>query len=133
MLLREPFGEIMVPRAVAEVRRAAAGMDTCSRGWDRRLVEASRESFHQGGAETIALAAEAGANVALLDGKRARRTARRLGLKAIGTLGVLLLAKRRGLIDDFEKEVKKLLDKILPATARSGQQGIRRREAKRDC
>jgi predicted nucleic acid-binding protein len=50
----------------------------------------------RGEAEAIALAAELSADLLLLDERRARRIASRLGLRYIGVLGVLLDAKNRG-------------------------------------
>jgi predicted nucleic acid-binding protein len=48
--------------------------------------------------EAIALALELGADVLILDDLPARRLAISLGIPVIGTLGLLLRAKRRGLI-----------------------------------
>jgi predicted nucleic acid-binding protein len=49
--------------------------------------------------EAIRLAVEILADVLLADDKRARRSAESFGLKVTGTLGVLSLAARRGLVD----------------------------------
>lgn len=48
--------------------------------------------------ETLALALEMHAQRVILDDLPARKVARRLGLAVIGTLGILLAAKRQGLI-----------------------------------
>lgn len=61
-----------------------------------------------GEAEAVALALEVQADLILLDERRATRAARQLGLKTLGLLGVLLLAKRKGLV----KEVRPLLDRL---------------------
>lgn len=61
-----------------------------------------------GEAEAIALALERRADLILLDERRATRAARQLGLKTLGLLGVLLLAKRKGIID----RVRPLLDRL---------------------
>jgi len=61
-----------------------------------------------GEAEAIALALELRADLILLDERRATRAARHLGLKTLGLLGVLLLAKRKGLIN----QVRPLLDRL---------------------
>jgi predicted nucleic acid-binding protein len=46
-------------------------------------------SLGRGEAETIVLASELKADIVLLDDSKARRTARKLDLKVMGTLGVL--------------------------------------------
>ncbi len=46
----------------------------------------------------------------ILDDKEARKTVRKLGLRVIGTLGILILAKKQGLIEDLEAEIGKLLE-----------------------
>lgn len=52
--------------------------------------------LEDGEAETIALAYEIGAQVVLLDERDARQAAKRLGLRALGTIGMLMWATRRG-------------------------------------
>ena len=49
------------------------------------------------------------ADILILDDKKARSIARRLGLKIIGTMGILVLAKKQKLIDDIETEINRLL------------------------
>ena len=65
-----------------------------------------RAELHAGESEAIALARELGSELVLLDESEARRVAERLGLKQTGAVGVLLEAKRRGLV----KAVRPLLD-----------------------
>lgn len=50
----------------------------------------------RGQAEAIALAVAVDADVLLMDERRGRAVAMRLGQRAIGALGVLVEAKRRG-------------------------------------
>ncbi|MCK4296706.1 MAG: DUF3368 domain-containing protein, partial [Candidatus Marinimicrobia bacterium] len=63
----------------------------------------------KGEAETIALSEEIGADLVLIDEHWARKIAEYKGLKYTGTLGVLLKAKKKGLI----KELKSLLNELL--------------------
>jgi uncharacterized protein len=55
-----------------------------------------------GEAESIALALEAKAEVLLMDERLGRETAEHLGLRYIGLIGILVQAKRSGLIDRVE-------------------------------
>ncbi len=47
---------------------------------------------------------------ALIDDRAARRCAETLGIKTLGTGGILILAKKRGLIETVSVELKKLQD-----------------------
>ncbi len=68
------------------------------------LVEACIDA---GEASSIARAREAGIDL-LMDDRAAVAFARRAGLKVIGTLGVLILAKRRGLLDRIAPTIESL-------------------------
>jgi predicted nucleic acid-binding protein len=61
-----------------------------------------------GESEAIALAEEMGADQLLIDEKAARRVAMTRNLPLIGTMGVLLLAKRQGEIEN----IKNILDQM---------------------
>ena len=64
----------------------------------------------RGEAEVLALAVENEARLVSVDEKRGRRYARRLGLPVTGTIGVLLLAREKGLIASVRHELQALLD-----------------------
>lgn len=53
----------------------------------------------RGEAETIALGLESSHGLVILDDAKARRAASETGLRVIGTVGVLLLAKERGHVE----------------------------------
>src|SRR5947209_3616114 len=55
--------------------------------------------LHVGEAEAISLAVELAADQILVDERAARTVASNRGLAVVGTLGVLVAAARRGLID----------------------------------
>jgi uncharacterized protein len=57
-----------------------------------------RASLGPGESEAIALALEVSAAWLIVDDRAARRLAQALGLTVIGTLGVLLAAKRHGFL-----------------------------------
>jgi predicted nucleic acid-binding protein len=119
-LLTKLFGLIIAPEVVREEinalhqrdpRFAAADLATVATFVlvnDRNKVALLSLHLDRGEAEAIALAAELNADLLLVDERRATRTAHQLGLKTLGLLGVLLLAKRKGHI----AKVAPLLDRL---------------------
>lgn len=68
----------------------------------------------EGEAEAIALATELDADAVLLDERWARRVAAEVGVSVIGTVGLLLRAKRAGHVD----AIRSLLDSLEAAKFR---------------
>jgi predicted nucleic acid-binding protein len=66
---------------------------------DNPLVVALRRDLDRGEAETIALAIELSADLVLLDERDGRKHAQRQGLGVVGVLGILIDAKKSGLIE----------------------------------
>ena len=62
----------------------------------------------EGEAEAIVLALEANVSLVLLDDREARLQAKRLEFRVVGTLGILLRAKKLGLIKSLREELNKL-------------------------
>jgi len=107
-LLRELFGEVLIPQAVYDeflatedaLRQAALE----NAPWIRPVpVESPQRArvyvgLDRGEAEVLALAEERAARLVIIDERKGRRYAQRLELSLTGTLGLLLLAKERGLI-----------------------------------
>jgi len=108
-LLPALFGRVLIPEAVwhelgspAAPQPVKAWLDTSPSWLDRRVVSQvppELQHLDSGEREAIALAQTVTASLVLLDEKRGRRVARDLGLAVSGTLGVLDLAARRGLVD----------------------------------
>lgn len=86
------------------------------------LLALTLQALDPGEAGVIALALELGTQDVVLDDLDAHRFAYRSGLKPIGTLGLLLAAKERGLIPTVAPEIEKLQN----AGFRANQQLIRR-------
>lgn len=76
---------------------------------DKEKLELLYE-LDKGEAEVIILAKEQNIKKVLIDEKIARQQARILGLEVIGTLGLLLKAKNKGLISSIKPSIKKILD-----------------------
>jgi predicted nucleic acid-binding protein len=76
----------------------------------RSAVPASRGRLGDGEWEAIALAVEVRASAIVIDDRPARRLAEAAGLNVIGTLGLLLEAKRAGHIRTIRAELDKLLE-----------------------
>lgn len=120
-LLRGLFGKIVIPKAVfEEIAVAGEGepgsVEVQTSDWitvrpvsNAALVKSLEIEMHPGEAESIALASESNADLLLLDERIARNAAARLGIRVAGVVGVLLAAKRNGLIP----AVKPLLDDVL--------------------
>jgi len=70
------------------------------------------DDLGDGEAESIALAATRRDSVLLLDDRDARARARSLGIRMSGVLGVLLLAKKRGLVPSFGDELRRLTTQL---------------------
>lgn len=117
-LLPRLFTRIVVPEAVWQEVVVAAKGDAVARQlgsktWPlRQAVEVSpRVAEWQLGAGESAVLSQALANPplrAVIDDRDARRCARTLGIPIFGTGGLLVLAKRRGLIDSVGDAILKL-------------------------
>lgn len=111
-LLQELFGTVLVPTSVIKECRSIEGLPE----WiEQRVVPQSVDSLRLGAAlgmgeqEAIVLALETGARWVLLDDRAARRSAEARGLQPLGTLGILLAAKRRGYLPAVQPAVALLL------------------------
>ncbi len=119
-LLERLAPRIIVPRAVFEEVRAGEGKDPTAAtalAWaaDRLVPDATVpvgvEHWDLGSGESQVIAQGlAGSRWVVLDDLAARRCAVSHGLAVIGSLGVVLRSKQRGLLDEAEPWVTKLID-----------------------
>lgn len=72
------------------------------------LLALAVQALDPGEAEVVALALELGTKDVVLDDLDARRYARRSGLEPIGTLGLLLAARRARIIQAISPEIEAL-------------------------
>lgn len=77
---------------------------------DPRLKEYLGFNLDRGEAETIALSEEIKADLVLLDDYWARKFAEHRNLTISGTLGVLIKAKKKGIIDGIKPLLNKLVE-----------------------
>jgi predicted nucleic acid-binding protein len=119
-LLDNLYGEVLVPPAVADelerprpasavvVRVAEHPFFRLQSPADAARVAELRRVLDPGESEAIALAEELEADLLLIDDRRARAYASRLGFDTMGVVGVLLRAKQAGMIS----HVAPLLDQL---------------------
>ena len=92
--------ELSAPRAPIEVRAwLAASPPWLEIGSAPAIEQRLPLKLDKGERAAIALAMELGATLVLMDDRVGVDEARRRGLQVTGTLGVLVLAARRGLVD----------------------------------
>jgi len=105
-LLHSLFQSILIPTAVrAEILDEITVMAVTTADWiavqsvqDTIASHLLKEELDAGESDAIVLARELNADLLLIDERTARRKAHAIGLPTIGTLGVLLMAKEKGLI-----------------------------------
>ena len=107
-LLPRVLGEVVVPETVAGecLLPGLPGADVIAGAFDRGLLVRHADvvgepllipQLDEGETAAIRLAREIGASL-LIDERLGRAVARRLGLAVIGSVGVLIAAKRQGLV-----------------------------------
>jgi len=108
-LLPSLYQEVCIPVAVQEevvtTDRRAGAEELTSASWVRLVTVANPTAVHlfrnrldAGESEAIVLAMELNAELLLMDELRGRRIAEAMGLNTSGTLGTLVLAKKRGFL-----------------------------------
>ena len=119
-LLRHLYGSLHIAEAVWDELNAAgqhwpARNEIADAQWIQRQIPKNRllimalcQDLDLGEAESIALALELQADLILMDERDGRHRAIQLGLKPVGVVGVLLIAKARGHVT----EVRPMLDAL---------------------
>ncbi|MDM8549376.1 DUF3368 domain-containing protein [Desulfobacterales bacterium HSG2] len=119
-LLRDIFQKIYIPGAVfkevtEEGDRRAGAKTVREAKWiikkqinDHTQANLLMTVFEKGEAEVLVLAKEIQADLILLDEDKARKSAVRAGFKVMGLIGILIVAKRLGLITDIGSYIEKL-------------------------
>ncbi|QYX32627.1 DUF3368 domain-containing protein [Sphaerospermopsis torques-reginae] len=121
-LLRQQFGEILIPKAVLEelrVEEILPGSDHLREalvgGWlqvrevnNPSLVQLLQRDLDRGESEAIALALLLDADWIILDERDGRRIAKSFGLQVTGILGVVIRASRNGQISSLPLVINQL-------------------------
>lgn len=107
-ILAQSFDVILIPPAVQEEIGFSKEWLGVKPVQNHPLVNVLGTQIGLGESESIALAMEEGDVFVILDDKKARRIARQILPRVIGTIGILLRAKRKGII----KEIKPILDAL---------------------
>jgi len=128
-LLKSLFERIAIPQAVYEEvviqgQGEPGSKEVAEAEWihtvpvqDRLAVNLLQESLDTGESEAIVLGQELNARYILLDDALARRKADLIGLSVVGTLGVLLMARKAGLVP----AVKPILDDLMQTDFRMSE------------
>lgn len=121
-LLQQLYREILIPVAVLEEVRAKPGREAQQL---QTLIEEGIYQLHRvagnviseipaelgsGEREVIALAIEKQADLVILDDLEGRRIAREKGLIVTGTIGLLVEARKRGLIPSIRGDLDRLIE-----------------------
>ena len=118
-LLEKIFGKLYVPQAVYdEVSISYKAQSVKLKEFLANKVEVvnldiSKMGLGQGELEAIALYKNKEADFLLIDDRRAKNFAKLNGINVIGSLGVMILAKDKGLIELIREDLEKLLDSNL--------------------
>ncbi len=116
-ILNELFDKVVVPEGVRDELQAE-GKKFFLEEWIE-VIELKEQDAKKilslglgiGESEAITLFFEGEYDLIILDDKNARKIARNLGLKVIGTVGILLLAKKKKLIKSLKEEIEALEEK----------------------
>lgn len=124
-LLKEIFQRIIIPKAVynevvkeGKNRAGAVEVEKSIGKWieikevkNLNEVRALRAVLDYGESEVIVLGQEINADLLILDNKEPRMFAKHLEFKVVGTIGILMLAYKKGILDNPIKEIMKLKEK----------------------
>lgn len=123
-LLQQLYSSIVIPKAVynelVSVDRVVPGaLEAQTLNWiqtqtvtNLNQVVEIQENLDLGEAEAIVLALELEADLLLMDERRGRAMAADYGLPVTGLLGVLLQAKRNGLISAVKPVMNQLIEQV---------------------
>lgn len=101
-ILPQVFSTITIPIAVQAEVGISADWLTVRAVQNLAVVASLKTQIDDAEAEAISLAMELGDVFIILDDRNARRIAEQLSLKVIGTVGMLLRAKHKGVVTEIK-------------------------------
>lgn len=121
-LLKEMFSQVAIPKEVYEEVVTRGGdregaKEVKGASWlkvlkvrDRSIVKLLRSSLDPGEAEVLALGFGKKFEYILVDEREARNMAKDLGMKVLGSIGVLIWGKRKGMIEEVKPLLKEMAE-----------------------
>lgn len=107
-ILQKTFSELIITEEVAEEFGELPNWVVIKEITDKRHYVELMENLGKGEASSIALALEYDDSLLIIDEKKGRKAAEKLKIEIIGSLGILIKAKEKGVI----KSVAVILDLI---------------------
>lgn len=121
-LLKDLFDEVLIPDEVreeliagekggiedADIKKAVTEWISVKEVEDRFALENMKVHIDKGESACIVLYKEIDADLLAINDLKARGVAHALGIRIIGTLGILLLAKEKGLIQKIQPVIDEL-------------------------
>ena len=105
-LLEQLFPDFLIPQAVwqelnthREIAAYQPGLASLAERVRKVVLHFSISGIEWGETEAILLYQEVEADYLLIDDRKAREKAELLGIRCLGTLGLLYLARQRGMVD----------------------------------
>ena len=118
------FEPVLIPPAVAQEFGISLPWLKLERLFDQTLVVALKMTLDDGEAEAIALSQEQKCRI-ILDDRQARNVGRHMGLRVIGTVGTLILAKQRGILPSIKPVLQNLDDTGFYVSAALKEEALR--------
>lgn len=121
-ILKDVYSQIVIPKAVyEEVAISGKGREGSAEitkaKWikvkdarEEKLKKLLQMEVGGGEAEVIALAYEVNADLVIIDENIGRRIAKMFGLKVTGTIGTIIEAKKRGLLNNVQEKLDALIN-----------------------
>ena len=108
-LLKSLFGEIAITKTIAsEFGKEIPNFIKIENPKEKKYKKVLELLLDSGEASAIALSLEKDDSLLILDDAKARREAEQLNLNYTGTLGILIIAKKKGLINSITEIIEEI-------------------------